>query len=770
MKSILSFLSFWLMIVASAQCSSIEIERSAWSILEFSTQEQFGEGPNNGRAIHTIDGNNNTHWHSRWQNFTNQYPHFITIDMGQNYAMNGLSVTSRFDTSNSKVKQYELFLSTDGTDWEPVQSAGNFVYPLINATGQTAEISFGAITARYFKLVIHSNYDDNVHCAVSEIRAFQIDGTGCTATGQNNQILVFDEIPQHYSTDEPFALQASSNTSQPIIFELISGPASVSGSTVSLTGQGGTVTIKASQAANDTYYAAEAFQSFDVIDLSTISPQIQTRLTENYPIEMPQLYAYKLTANANIAEEEALSVISLQFIVNGELIETREANNSYYAWWTPTTYGMHDIQILATASNGNISTENYQINVTSEVATREVVTLQNAVIDWGTQGSQWFYGTYEMPQFTGAYEQIMAEFNVTCPSVPGGCDDWDRLGYLQIKNPDGEWVELIRYITPYGVACSHELDVTDFASLLQGKVEFRMYIDTWGTGGWQMELILHYLEGTPEFIYSEIEEVWHGTYNFGDMANLQPVPQAQILAPEGTESAGFRVVTTGHGWGANNTGNAAEFYHAIHRFKVNEANTFTQNMRVRCNPNPDGCTGQMGTWQYDRAGWCPGTIAKPYLYDTTPYIQNEYSFDYEFQTSYRDYCHPNNPNCVSGQTCADCNDGYNPHYRIAAYNVFKGNNPLGTLSTREINNIKENKLSVFPNPSQGIFRMQLAEEMENAIVQIYTPQGISLKKYSFKNKEELHQYTFDVSELPAGIYFIKIYNIKQMETSKLLIK
>ena len=770
MKTIFTSLFLFVSILIFSQCESVLIDRTAWQILDFSSEEATGEGTNNGQALHAIDGNEDTFWHSRWQNFTNEYPHYLSIDMGANYDVNGISVRSRSDSPNNKVKEYELFLSLDGENWEPLQSAGNFQYPNINEPGETATIAFGAVTARYFKLVIHSNYNDNVHCAISEIQAFEISGDGCAATGQNNQILVFDQIPQHYANDAPFTLYATSNTDSPILFEIISGPATVNGNSLVLTGEGGTVTVRAYQAESAMYYEAEAIQTFEVIDLTEINPQIQTRLTENYPIEMPELYAYKLTANAEIAEEEALSVESMEFWVNGEQIEAVRANNSWFAWWTPANYGNHTIEIRALASNGNQASETYTINVTNEIATRDVVTLQNAVIDWGSFGSQWFYGTYEMPQFTGAYEEIIAEFNVTCPDVAGGCDDWDRLAYLQIKNPDGEWVELIRYLTPYGVACGHELDVTDYASLLQGKVDFRMFIDTWGTGGWEMELILHYNEGTPDFVYSEIEEVWHGTYNFGDPANLQPVPQAQIDMPENTEEAVFRVVTTGHGWGANNTSNAAEFYYANHHFQVNGTNTFTQDMRVDCNPNPDGCTGQMGTWYYDRAGWCPGTIAKPYVYNITPLIESPYTFDYEFQTNYMDFCHPNNPDCVSGITCSDCNDGYNPHYRIAAYNVYKGNSPLGTLGVREIEEIPINKLTVYPNPSNGIFRVELAEEMQDAILQIYNPYGVSLKKYAFNNKAALENYTFNVSDLTSGIYFIKIYNEKQMASSKILIK
>jgi hypothetical protein len=73
---------------------------------------------------------------------------------------------------------------------------------------------------------------------------------------------------------------------------------------------------------------------------------------------------------------------------------------------------------------------------------------------------------------------------------------------------------------------------------------------------------------------------------------------------------------------------------------------FIQHLWNYCNPNPDNCTGQQGTWQYNRAGWCPGAIAPPNIYDLTPYIGTSIDIDYRFHPTYEDFCHPNNPECI----------------------------------------------------------------------------------------------------------------------------
>ncbi len=64
--------------------------------------------------------------------------------------------------------------------------------------------------------------------------------------------------------DAPFALSGSASSGLPVTFTLLSGPATISGSTVTLTGSG-TVTIRASQAGNTNWNAAtNVDQSFTV--------------------------------------------------------------------------------------------------------------------------------------------------------------------------------------------------------------------------------------------------------------------------------------------------------------------------------------------------------------------------------------------------------------------------------------------------------------------------------------------------------------------------
>src|SRR5690606_17900786 len=180
--------------------------------------------------------------------------------------------------------------------------------------------------------------------------------------------------------------------------------------------------------------------------------------------------------------------------------------------------------------------------------------------------------------------------------------------------------------------------------------------------------------------------------------NLQPTEDITVDFPANTSAAKIKLVSTGHGWGNNNTGNAAEFQENTHHIWVNGTSTFDQHNWQICNPNPDNCSPQNGTWTYARAGWCPGSIAQFFDYSMNAYTQqSSVDLQYIFDESYVDYCHPNNPNCVTGQTCPDCDDGFNPHLIVSSYLITFSAAPVENLGITA--HAEKSFVSVYPNPS-----------------------------------------------------------------------
>jgi hypothetical protein len=70
------------------------------------------------------------------------------------------------------------------------------------------------------------------------------------------QTITFPAIADRVPTSPAFTITASASSLLPVSFSLISGPATISGNTVTLTGAVGTVTIRSSQAGNASFAAA----------------------------------------------------------------------------------------------------------------------------------------------------------------------------------------------------------------------------------------------------------------------------------------------------------------------------------------------------------------------------------------------------------------------------------------------------------------------------------------------------------------------------------
>ena len=71
--------------------------------------------------------------------------------------------------------------------------------------------------------------------------------------------------------------------------------------------------------------------------------------------------------------------------------------------------------------------------------------------------------------------------------------------------------------------------------------------------------------------------------------------------------------------------------------------------------------------------------------------------------------------------------------------IYKGNQPLQSLSTQDFS-IAENKLALYPNPNNGVFKIQMQNEMTDFVVEIFDISGKAIKNYYFHSKSELDDY------------------------------
>ncbi|MCB0516123.1 MAG: LamG-like jellyroll fold domain-containing protein [Chitinophagales bacterium] len=571
---------------------------------------------------------------------------------------------------------------------------------------------------------------------------------------ENAQVISFPEVAPQLLSNSAITLNATSSSGLAVSYTVLSGPATVSGNILTLNGNAGTVVVEASQSGNANFNPAEPITiTIPVLDPQTTVPSIDFLS----PYEDAQIYylndlsAIFLEMRSEIAYESLFSVEKVLFEIDGVAYEAHARGNGLFSmWWTPSHNGLFNLTVTAYNNYGGSGTKSLLLVAAANSSeTKDVRAIDKALLNLDINA---YETEAELPVFTGAFSQIEATLTIDCPEGEA-CDEWDRVVKIFAEDNQGEWFEIIRYVTPYGTACQSNIDLTDFATILHGKTKFKIDYVTYGSG-YEFSLDLHYQKGDAPYKYAEVVPLWNATYPFGDYANLQPVESLNIPVPAAAQAATLKLVSTGHGWGENNTLNAAEFNENTHHIWVNETQAFTQNNWLDCNPNPDGCNPQAGTWYYDRAGWCPGAIAPWFTFNATPYLGgSEMSLRYVFDESYVDFCHPNYPDCVTGVTCPNCNDGFNPHLIVSSSLVFYSNSIMENNNIVGISVVENKNLAIYPNPVQAKLFFALSNDFTVERIEVYDMSGKKILAQAASSNNFIN-----IEELPQGVYFLRLRN------------
>ncbi len=162
--------------------------------------------------------------------------------------------------------------STWPVKWELVDGPGTVTFS--NQNNRNTSASF---TANGTYLLKFSAQDD-VTLAAKDI-FYTVEDFVEVAVGTGGQPTLFDQtisfapLEDKFNTDDPFNIAATASSGLPTSFSILSGPASISGNQITLTGQLGTVVVEASQSGNAQYYSApNVIRSFEVIEATTSGP------------------------------------------------------------------------------------------------------------------------------------------------------------------------------------------------------------------------------------------------------------------------------------------------------------------------------------------------------------------------------------------------------------------------------------------------------------------------------------------------------------------
>lgn len=104
-------------------------------------------------ASNLVDGNPSTFWHTMYSVTMANFPHWIDFDCMEQCTLTGFSYLPRQDSPNGNIKNYEIFVSQDGTNWgEPIHT-GTFAN-----NQKLKEVKFAKpVKARYLRFRALSN-------------------------------------------------------------------------------------------------------------------------------------------------------------------------------------------------------------------------------------------------------------------------------------------------------------------------------------------------------------------------------------------------------------------------------------------------------------------------------------------------------------------------------------------------------------------------------------------------------------------------------------
>jgi sugar lactone lactonase YvrE len=212
-------------------------------------------------------------------------------------------------------------------------STGAFTYTVVSGP---ATISGSTVTLTGTGTVVlqASEAADSTYAAASQNATFTV--TAITPT-------ITFAVPDHTAGDAPFTVSATSNSTGAFTYTVVSGPATISGSTVTLTGAG-TVVLQASQAANGNYAAKTASTSFTVTATMPVVPTLSFT-----PIAAQTFGSAPFTVSATSASSGAVTyaVVSGPATISGAtvtltgagtvVLSASQAANGNYAAATATT-------------------------------------------------------------------------------------------------------------------------------------------------------------------------------------------------------------------------------------------------------------------------------------------------------------------------------------------------------------------------------------------------------------------------------------------------
>jgi hypothetical protein len=207
----------------------------------------------------------------------------------------------------------------------------------------------------------------------------------------------------------PISLSASASSGLAVVFSVLSGPASVSGSTLTITGAG-TVVVVADQSGNTTTYAAAAEVTHS-ITVNKISPTAGLTASPN-----PSLVQGTVTLTATVASSVGTPTGSVVFSDSGTTLGTANLTGGIATLTTST---------LAAGSHSITAAYSGDSNFNSVSSTAVSQTVEDFTLTIGASGSSQSVqpggtATYSLPMTPSGGATFPAAVSFSASGVPTG--------------------------------------------------------------------------------------------------------------------------------------------------------------------------------------------------------------------------------------------------------------------------------------------------------------------------------------------------------------
>jgi beta-galactosidase len=87
-----------------------KLPRDTWKVFSVDSEELLAE---DGHAENAFDNDTETIWHTEWGNAKPPHPHYLAIDLGDQYTIGGFTYRSRSGGAPGKIKEYRFYIQKE---------------------------------------------------------------------------------------------------------------------------------------------------------------------------------------------------------------------------------------------------------------------------------------------------------------------------------------------------------------------------------------------------------------------------------------------------------------------------------------------------------------------------------------------------------------------------------------------------------------------------------------------------------------------------------